>query len=203
MGNVLNFPVSYFLDEDGNGNISLSSLNQRVDDVSKMLVNGTVIKLDNGAVCSTKGELIEALLRAKDNVSFQTSSTLPNENDASKLKPKKITKKNAFLIGGLIIAAIVVVAIALGVSRRSSNDVYYPSGYTVLKMALDNGDVRLGMTYQEISNIIGEADKVSKSNGVVKYAYYYQSSDEVGGGYTSKQIQLCFDSYGELYKYNE
>ena len=73
------------------------------------------------------------------------------------------------------------------------------SNYKKLLDALESGRVRYGMTYQEIAVIVGEADRVSRSGGEVKYAYYYKSS--AYSSYDATEIQLCFNN-GRLYNYN-
>lgn len=197
MAQEIQMSSSYFLSEDAIGNTPLSTFDQRVDDACKFLENGAVIKLDNGVLCSTREELLFAIKQAKG------ACVEGKQSDSSPIKKDNHSKVKTIVIIGLIIAAVVFFFTQINSSNsRKDEVVYYPSGYTVLKMALENGDVRLRMTYDEISDIIGGADNISKSNGKVKYAHYYQSEREAGG-YTSKHIQLCFDENGYLYKINE
>ena len=78
----------------------------------------------------------------------------------------------------------------------------HPSNYTKLKQALKDGTVHRGMTYKQITEIVGGADSVSKTDGDVKYANYFPSNAESGGHYSSSQIQLCFRD-GVLSYWNE
>lgn len=60
-------------------------------------------------------------------------------------------------------------------TSSTSNVSQYKSVYT----ALNDGSIYYGMTYNQIVEICGPATRVSRSNGVVKYAYY-------------GNVQLCF-----------
>ena len=61
--------------------------------------------------------------------------------------------------------------------------------YKGIHAALENGDIRYGMSYTEISNICGPADNTTKRNGVVEFAYY-------------GNVQLCFEK-GRFDHWNE
>lgn len=54
--------------------------------------------------------------------------------------------------------------------------------YKGIHAALNDGSISYGMSYSEIENICGPADRISRTNGVVEFAYY--------GGYDG--VQLVF-----------
>ena len=54
--------------------------------------------------------------------------------------------------------------------------------YKGIHAALNDGSISYGMSYSEIENICGPADRISRNNGVVEFAYY--------GGYDG--VQLVF-----------
>lgn len=75
------------------------------------------------------------------------------------------------------------VAFAKGIIQgnyKGQIEEWYPhSGWVPIKEALENHWIKYGMTYPEIVSVVGEAEKTSKTNGVVEYAYY-------------RGVQLCF-----------
>lgn len=202
MTQVVKLPMSYFGDNDGNGNIALSTLRQRVDDASKMLVNGTVIELDNGVKCSTREELYRAIEQVANPSSY--ANLQPIEESVSKQKKEKDIKRLGII--GIAVIAIVFVTVLLIQINPPTPQNY---NYTNLVKALDRGDVQTGMTMTEIMRLVGEADHVKyKDEYHPEVAFYYQKSHEVkkadkeDGTEKAHEIQLCFDNQGKLYKVN-
>ena len=113
---------------------------------------------------------------------------------------KVLTVVKVLVAAFLVFFAIGFVWTNFVAENTSKTQIDRPDNYTLLKRALNDGTVHLGMTYEQISDIVGETGSVSRSNGRVKYAYY---SPYTPGRYSSAEIQLCFDEYGHLYNWNE
>lgn len=144
---------------------------------------------------------------------FKEQRVLPGSGETSKSEPKDNKKVHApMIIVGIVAAIIAFFAINAAVSsirqanyekelqERREYERTHPSNYKKLLDALESGKVRYGMTYQQIANIVGEANSVSRSNGVIEFAYYRRSS-----AYTSSdatRIQLCFRN-GRLDHWND
>ena len=97
------------------------------------------------------------------------------------------------LLSRIIIAFSSILLLTLSMSscwnsnqrNRTTND----KQYELVQTAFSNGNIRLGMTYDEIVAICGKPNDVSRINGQVSTAYYiYQN------------VVLDFDSSGHLYK---
>ena len=98
-----------------------------------------------------------------------------------------------FLNPRSVITLFVVLTISLSLlSCRNNNQRNRSTNagqYELVQTAFDNGNIRLGMTYDEIVGICGKPNDVSRVNGQVSTAYYiYQN------------VVLDFDSSGHLYK---
>lgn len=110
----------------------------------------------------------------------------------------------AFIFLANIISSVVASIQSANRERERQERIEYeqahPSSYKKLLDALENGKVRYGMTYSEIAKIVGDADRVSRSGGVVEYAYYFRSSWVNSSDAT--RIQLCFNN-GRLYNWND
>lgn len=106
---VIKMPLSYFGDEKDNGNISLTSISQKVDDASKLLTGDTVIELDNGVQCSTREELFFAASHAVTNLGKRQSEPIssPNEEKIDSKGDANISKTLIVIAVSLIIAAII------------------------------------------------------------------------------------------------
>ena len=87
------------------------------------------------------------------------------------------------------ISFVVSILIVAGWSIKEANDyesyLEYEASrphYKGIYAALNDGSISYGMSYSEIENICGPADRISRTNGVVEFAYY--------GGYDG--VQLVF-----------
>ena len=111
------------------------------------------------------------------------------KEDFTSSESHKFTKSNAL---GLLIALLLTGGVTLWMWQDSIAEAEYEASrphYMRIYTALENGSIHYGMTYQEIENICGPADNLSRRNGVVEFAYY--------GG-----VQLCFD-HGRFYQWND
>ena len=91
---VLKMPLSYFFKAGTNGNLSLSSITQRVEDASQVFKSDVVIELDNGVRCSSREELLVAVSQAnidsfekpkQQNTSPESSSIIVSEKSDNKM----------------------------------------------------------------------------------------------------------------------
>ena len=98
-------------------------------------------------------------------------------SDSTYKRPKLIAIAIACL-------TLVVAAFAYNQQKEYYDELEYEQNrphYKGIYSALSNGDIRYGITYSEISNICGPADRTSRRNGVVEFAYY-------------GNVQLCFEN---------
>lgn len=105
--------------------------------------------------------------------------------------------RNRITIGLLTILAITLTLSSCSNRNRkhSQEEEYYEEeSYKMIGDALKSGEVRTGMTYEEIVEICGPADDVWEYNGVIRSATYY-----LGLGGTT----LNFTDSGVFYEYSK
>lgn len=142
-------------------------------------------------------------------------NTLSNIIVQSASEPIHVTpvqKKKKSIVGKIVLGLFGVIAVISIVSyinsaieererqERIEYERTHPSNYKKLLDALESGKVKYGMTYSQIVSIVGEPNSVSRSGGVVQFAYYRRTSSIYS--YDNAEIQLCFRN-GKLYNWND
>lgn len=103
-------------------------------------------------------------------------------------------KKMLFLIMSIALTVSMISCGGNSSSQQTTQSSSSVSRYKSIYTALNDGSIQEGMTYDEIKEICGPAENVSRSNGIVEYVYY------PAGGYND--VQLCFRG-GRFYKWND
>ena len=119
MDQVVQMPLSFFIEEDSNGNAAMPNLIKKVDEASKLLKPGVVIELDNGVRCSSRDELLLAISQAgrvgngavKQYLTQQMMNSTSNE--AGKKSPSNIALW-AILVVLLLFVILFIIAFTGG-----------------------------------------------------------------------------------------
>lgn len=125
---VIKMPLSYFWDEKENGNISLTSISQKVDDASKMLTGDTVIELDNGVRCTTRDELFFAVSQSSTKQSREQSESTSSSNAIMDSEKKDST--NGGKIGIVIVLSLIVAFILWVIINQNWTRYCYDDSFT-------------------------------------------------------------------------
>lgn len=117
MDQVVQMPLSFFFEEDSNGNAAMPNLIEKVDEASKLLKPGVVIELDNGVRCSSRDELLLAISQA-GRVGNGAETQYPTQqmmNSTGKKSPSNIATW-AILVVLLLFVILFIIAFTGGLA---------------------------------------------------------------------------------------
>lgn len=109
MGQVIQMPLSFFLEEDSNGNIAMSNLIGKVDEASKLLAPGVVIELDNGVRCSSRDELLLAISQANSAGKYVANNHHADQAESNIKEQVQSSSSNVALWAILIVLVVFII----------------------------------------------------------------------------------------------
>lgn len=167
----IKFDYDYFL-KTKDGNMSLQTMEQRIEDAAALCKNGTIIVFPDGKRVSNASEIRRAIEEYKKNT--------PKTSNIFHKSPKGKVKKLCIIIGFVTVGVFVSWYCISWIRYRQlenewaeSETTTETSHYKNVRTAINDGSIKYGMTYEEITEICGyPSGGTIKDNGYVTSAYY-------------------------------